>query len=693
MDLLNDVDYQDYRELICYERPACVLLHYVHGVKNLRTQLYDRFFFERRDGQMLSQSNNLNSFLGKYGVHQNLEKIVSSKNDLMNLLMSYAETNSKDSALILPYFNQVGSSKVLSTWLLEFDVKNNSKGLLTSLRGDDFFFRKKVELSEVVEKLHTVDGILKFQSLHFSSDIIEYKSISSGVLAERTGVSGQLNILAKLFLEKRVSGAVMGAQALWEEYRLGVKEYKYWKNLVEEGFHKALLVKLFWPIQFFYQPFAVFLKYCFNSGIIFRDQSFIDECRLLIEELTQNAQVLASISGIFTFRRDEASFKRFCDALERSLTVYEKIESLFLQNQLGCNEAILLSDSLSFYEKATEQLLAVKVLPFISSNIEGIVPFPLSDYSNVKADKYVVRKILENTEYHVDYIFSTEFDSSDFKRFTYPFVLKSSIGFASGGTFLIHSDEELITGLRAIKNLNRFVFRRPSETPAGVLAERFIPGSEYAVECITVGGKTRVVGVFSKPDNLEKNFLDSVYVMDPEVQRGLSPQVQQWVEGLLKSVGYSDGPSHIEFRIDGENTNPALIEINFRPGGSGILASLIYMETGIPVLGLMAKSLKKTLSWDILQSQSFTTPNFLFCNVPEVGKAGIIKRIRGREALKEHHNIFWSEFRKKEGEYITPPPAGTDYLGKILGKASSLDDLNRTLKFISTYVGVDYECD
>lgn len=688
MDLLNDIDYQDYRELICYERPACVLLHYVYGVTNLRTQLYDRFFFEWVNDKIKSHSNELSNFLGTYKVCEDIEEIISSENNVSVVLKSYAN---KKSALILPYFNQIGSSKVLSTWLVEFCDNDISKVFLTSLRGDDFFFRKVVNLENVIEKLHVVNGRLKFQSLGFNEEIIEYKNLNAEAITDKTEVAKKLNTLAKEFVEKRVSGVKMGSQALWDEYQFGIKDYRYWKELVDDGFQKALLVKLFWPLQFYYQPFAVFLKFCFNNGIIFREQSFIAESRLLIDELIQNAQVITSLAGLFAFRRDEATFKRFCDSLERSLFLYTKLEDIFLKNQLGCDASILLSNSLRFSKEATGQFLAVKFLPTFSPLVENSGLFSLVDNFNVSSDKLFIRQKLESTSYHVDFISSTNFDPSDFKKFEFPFVLKSAFGFASGGTFLVHSEEELRSGLHTIRNLNRFIFKGISNNQSGVLAERFIQGKEYAAECITVGGKTCVVSIFSKPDNSDTNFLDSVYLLDPNIQKELMPQIQKWVDGLLKEVKYTDGPSHIEFRIDGKSSIPFLVEINFRPGGSGALATLLSFETGVPVMGLMAKSIARSLPWSELEKQSFDTKKLLFCKVPSVERAGRITNIRGRAELSSHPNIFWSDFFKEPGQYITPPPFGTDYLGKILGKASSLDDLDQTLNFIDTNVGVEYE--
>lgn len=689
MDLLNDLDYQDYRELICFERPSCVLLHYIHGVTTLRSLLFDRFFFERKNQELVSSENALSAFLNQHGVHHEKNFQATNTGELVSFLKTLAQQSDENTAAILPYYSQIGSSKVLSTWLLELRGENSESGFLTSLRGDDFYFRKPCSFEEIAEKLYLKDGILKYQTLQFESGILSLKSKGAKDIFEEQNISTRMNFLAKSFVEQQVSGKIMGAQALWQEYHSGIQSCDYWKNLVEEGFQKALLVKLFWPIQFFYQPFAVFLKYSFAQGLYDQNSFFAKEGSALIEELIQNAQVITSLAGIFAFRRDVGSFERFKAAVERSLTIYGKIETLFLKEELKCSEVVTLSDSLIFAEIATEQFLKVGSLPRMQPS-EGTF-FPLTDSAVQGLDKQTIRERLKGSDYHVEHVFSTSYEAESFKDMTFPFVVKSSVGFASGGTFLVNTHEELTSHLRTIKNLNRFIFKNQTNKVPGVLAESFLRGDEYAAECITVNGNTKVLGIFSKPTNSEKDFVDSVYLFDPKTQVQLLSQVEGWASGLLKTVSYSQGPSHIEFRRSQDSGKISLIEINFRPGGSGVLSTLLFLETGVPLLGLMGQSLSGTLSVEKLEEIRVQATKTLFCAIPRIEKAGIIKSLRGEEFLSTHKNVLWSRFMKKVGQAITPPPQGTDYLGMILGQSASIQEMNETLKDISLQVGVIYE--
>src|SRR4051812_32295481 len=64
----SDSDYNDYRELICYERPVCFTLHYYFGFKTSRLWLFDRFAFELLDGRLAHRKNALADFFFQSGL-------------------------------------------------------------------------------------------------------------------------------------------------------------------------------------------------------------------------------------------------------------------------------------------------------------------------------------------------------------------------------------------------------------------------------------------------------------------------------------------------------------------------------------------------------------------------------------------------------------------------------------------------
>lgn len=128
-----------------------------------------------------------------------------------------------------------------------------------------------------------------------------------------------------------------------------------------------------------------------------------------------------------------------------------------------------------------------------------------------------------------------------------------------------------VTLLRHLDELPR------SRRNAGTILEQFATGIEVSVECLSVHGAHTVIGIAQK--GTTTGFVELSHVMPAysltERQRRL---VHRAVTELLDALELTDGPSHSEVKIDGDEVT--VIETHNRLGGDGI-ADLVYLTTGI----------------------------------------------------------------------------------------------------------------
>jgi len=131
----------------------------------------------------------------------------------------------------------------------------------------------------------------------------------------------------------------------------------------------------------------------------------------------------------------------------------------------------------------------------------------------------------------------------------FPLVVKPLAMSASRG--VIRADDG--RGLRqACQRIARIVESAPSqEERERVLVEKYLPGTEIAVEGILHCGRLRVVAVFDKPEPLTGPFFEESYYITPSTQTPATlDKVTQIVQDTCDAYGLWHGPIHAELRIN-----------------------------------------------------------------------------------------------------------------------------------------------
>lgn len=738
--MIDDHDYQDYRELICFERPAAVWLHYFYGFHHCRLLLADRFLFNwcSATNELNSASNILSDYLQGSKTVVTETVTFECRDELRNWLGTFLKTARPDEALFLPYFSKIGSTTIVSTIVLE--IESDRSGLLSScLRGDNFFIRNKQCLESLTSSIYLENLTLEYFRFQPQEAVISDGLKSPREMIGTFGIQQVIKeAVSKFVIMKSDSNAEpVGSAAANHAFRHLVRNFDYWKSMVSEGFDNALLVKMFWPVQFSYQPFAVFLDYVSRMGLLptIGWKGAAEELRSAISQVRTQAHVLSNLGILFGKNSTERNFQRFVDEMDTLLQKYEWLEILFIKGislhscgseqsakksvvlavaqgaavpetvdaiQAAGFEPVLVSGNESDEELAAIRKYDVAGTFCLSENLKETesefcrklgLHRPSESTLRSSRDKLYMRTSIPAPE-GSEFRFRGIDDSVENPQapLDFPFVVKPNLGYASVGVSVVRNVDEFEERVRSIRKMNRFFLGNTFRAvPSAVLCESLLEGPEFAVDSITVGGITRVFGIFSRTFAAKYDFQDHILVLDPSLDHALRKQIENCVVNHLNLAGYTDGPSHTEIRLHKDTGIPVVLECALRVGAGGCMGAIIERATGFAHNAWAVRSQLRDISpveWDSLPEVLPYRYGLFF--VPDGGAGGVIKCLNGQDFLKQQPNIFYSLFHKKVGERLVPYPKGPDYPAVVLALADDRVQLNKTIEHLKAEVTVDY---
>lgn len=272
--------------------------------------------------------------------------------------------------------------------------------------------------------------------------------------------------------------------------------------------------------------------------------------------------------------------------------------------------------------------------------------------------------------------------------FEYPFVVKPSLGYASGGVQLVRDESEFFSAMELVKNLNRFVFKDNSGGH-GVVCEEYVDGDEYCLDSLTVSGKTRLFCMCKRTDIEKGNFQDYLFSVDASRDNHLFPDLENLVERTLEALGYTDGPSHVEVRFDGREGRWVVIEAALRVGFMGHIGELYRELSGVEYNALALKaSLGLMSEAELPERYDGDRCGFIFS--PPGGKGGTISGIRGKDYLEREDGVKYFYFFKSVDDYVVAYPKGVEYLGIVIGAAEHAIDMRRLMNRVVHEVRYEY---
>ncbi len=253
----------------------------------------------------------------------------------------------------------------------------------------------------------------------------------------------------------------------------------------------------------------------------------------------------------------------------------------------------------------------------------------------------------------------------------YPCVLKPTHLAMSRG--VIRADDPA-SFVRAANRIASIVRREgtPAEGRVAFLAERYVPGDEYALEGLLDHGTLRTLALFDKPDPLTGPFFaETIYATPSRLAAGHQEAIARTVEGAARAMGLVDGPVHAEIRFNDEG--PWIIEVAARPIGGRCSAILRFGERADISLEqlLLAHALGARIG-DREPSAISREPGAAAVMMIPIERAGRLVRVDG---VTEARRVPWIDdvvITAHPGQDLEALPEGSLYLGFIYAWAADV---------------------
>lgn len=252
----------------------------------------------------------------------------------------------------------------------------------------------------------------------------------------------------------------------------------------------------------------------------------------------------------------------------------------------------------------------------------------------------------------------------------FPLVVKARRLNASRGVIRVDDIDQL---RRALGQVRRIQARAQRDAGAlGVLAERFIPGVEVALDGVLVGGALHVLAVFDKPDPLDGPYFEETLFITPSrlpaaTQSALAAAVQR----ACTASGVTEGAVHAEARIN--DAGVWLLEIAPRSIG-GLCGRVFAAPLGMDMAEVV---LRHAAGLPLPRANEAAAAGVMMIPVPV---SGILQGIDGLDAARDVPHVTGIEITVHAGHLVAPPPEGASYLGFIFSRAATPQAAERALR-------------
>jgi biotin carboxylase len=272
-------------------------------------------------------------------------------------------------------------------------------------------------------------------------------------------------------------------------------------------------------------------------------------------------------------------------------------------------------------------------------------------------------------------VFPLEGDPKEFaKQVVYPCVVKPLILSASCGVIRANDEEEFRAAFRRVGALltNLDLVTR-DEQARWILVEDFVPGIEIALEGLLTQGALQPLAMFDKPDPLNGPFFEeTIYITPSRLSSDLQQNVVACAARTAKALGLREGPVHGEFRVNEKGV--WVIELAARAIG-GRCSRTLNFASGMSLEELILRhALRMPLPPITRQEQA---AGVMMLPIPYGGK---LREVRGQAEARAVPGIEELTITAEPGDELVPLPEGTRYLGFLLARGTTPEEVERSLR-------------
>lgn len=200
-----------------------------------------------------------------------------------------------------------------------------------------------------------------------------------------------------------------------------------------------------------------------------------------------------------------------------------------------------------------------------------------------------------------------------------------------------------------------------------LLVERYIPGTEVALEGVLDDGQLRVLALFDKPDPLEgPYFEESIYVTPSRLPEKIQQEISARAAQCVLALGLTEGPVHAEFRVNDQGA--WVLEVAPRPIGGLCSRVLRFGPQRIFLEELLIRTALKLpgAEWQ-------REPDAAGVMMIPVPRSGVFEEVKGMEEALAIAGICEIQITARLHDFIVAWPEGSSYLGFIFARAITPD--------------------
>ncbi len=206
-----------------------------------------------------------------------------------------------------------------------------------------------------------------------------------------------------------------------------------------------------------------------------------------------------------------------------------------------------------------------------------------------------------------------------------------------------------------------------------LVVERYVDGTEVAVEALLRRGQLEVLAVFDKPDPLTgPYFEETLYVTPSRLPAATQAEVAEAVAGAAAAIGLVEGPAHAELRIDADG-RPWLLEVAARSIG-GLCSRALRFGAGLSLEELI---LRHALDLPLDAHRERAASGVMMLPIPA---AGTLVEVRGQAAARAVPGVEGLELSVLPGRRVRPLPEADRYLGFLFARAATPEAVEAALR-------------
>jgi biotin carboxylase len=122
-----------------------------------------------------------------------------------------------------------------------------------------------------------------------------------------------------------------------------------------------------------------------------------------------------------------------------------------------------------------------------------------------------------------------------------------------------------------------------------IVVERFVEGTELTIESISYDGDVHVLAVSDKVKPPRRTRVATSLTYPADLSPGALEQVHALASAAVRSLGITDGPSHVEMILT--DAGPVLLELGARGGGGHVFSVITEAVSGVPMVAESARVL------------------------------------------------------------------------------------------------------